>query len=114
MPVLATERDVEVARCAALNLADAPAAVVLGDAAAPPLERRGQVMALLDPDRRSEGRRLIHPDDWSPSLPLTLELCRDAGLGCIKLPPGLDPAATALGGAADVTLSGCRSGSCAS
>ena len=104
VPVLATERDVEVARCAALNLADAPAAVVLGDAAAPPLARRGQVMALLDPDRRSEGRRLIHPDDWSPSLPVTLELCREAGLGCIKLPPGLDPAATALGGAADVTL----------
>lgn len=104
VPVLATERDVEVARCAALNLAAAPAAVVLGDAAAPPLARRGRIMALLDPDRRREGRRLTHPDDWSPSLPLTLELCRQAGLGCIKLPPGLDPAATALEGAADVTL----------
>ena len=61
-------------------------------------------MALFDPDRRSEGRRLAHPDDWSPSLSIALELCRKAGLGCIKLPPGLDPSATALGGAADVTL----------
>lgn len=104
VPVLATERDVEVARCASLNLADAPAAVALGDATAPPFRRGGRIMALLDPDRRSEGRRLAHPDDWSPSLPIALELCREAGLGCIKLPPGLDPMATALGGAADVSL----------
>ncbi len=104
VPVLATEHDVQVARCAALNLADGPATVALGDAAAPPLGQGGRIMALLDPDRRSEGRRLAHPHDWSPSLPMALELCREAGLGCIKLPPGLDATATALGGAADVAL----------
>ena len=71
-------------------------------------------MALLDPDRRSEGRRLAHPDDWSPSLPIALELCREAGLGCIKLPPGLDPMPRRSEAPRTSPSSGSRStGSCA-
>lgn len=104
VPVLATERDPSVARCAAVNLADGPAAVVIGDATAPPLVGGRRVMALLDPDRRAEGRRLGHPEDWSPPLSRAIALCREAGLGCIKLPPGLDVAGTGLGTAEDVVL----------
>jgi SAM-dependent methyltransferase len=86
--VLAVERDEVTAAIATYNLAPFPSVrVELGDAEAADLAGVGGVW--LDPARRSEGRRLDDPADWSPSLDWAFGIARDRPTG-IKLGPGLD------------------------
>ena len=46
---------------------------------------------LIDPDRRKNNRRSLDPDTWSPSMEKCLEVLKQAGMGCLKLPPSLTP-----------------------
>ncbi|MEO5920893.1 MAG: SAM-dependent methyltransferase [Pseudolysinimonas sp.] len=86
--VLAIERDEVTAAIATYNLAPFPSArVELGDAETTDLTGVGGVW--LDPARRSEGRRLDDPADWSPSLDWAFGIARERPTG-IKLGPGLD------------------------
>ncbi len=86
--VLAVERDEVTAAIATYNLAPFPSArVELGDAETADLAGVGGVW--LDPARRSEGRRLDDPADWSPSLEWAFDVARDRPTG-IKLGPGLE------------------------
>lgn len=85
--VIAVERDEVTAAVAAYNLAPFPSArVELGDARDADLAGVGGVW--LDPARRSGGRRLPDPGDWSPSLDWAFEVARRHPTG-IKLGPGL-------------------------
>ncbi|MBX3195565.1 MAG: SAM-dependent methyltransferase [Microbacteriaceae bacterium] len=85
--VIAVERDELTAAVAAYNLAPFPSArVELGNAEDADLSAVGGVF--LDPARRSAGRRLSDPGDWSPRLDWALELAREHPTG-IKLGPGL-------------------------
>lgn len=99
---VASDLDGDALRCAATNLAELGGAAVRADARRLPLE--GGAAVLLDPDRRSEGRRTLDPRDWSPTLAESLGVVRGSGLGCIKLPPGLDLFGSGLDRAGDVTL----------
>ena len=47
-------------------------------------------LLLLDPDRRSAGRRDLDPERWSPPLSRALELAARFSGACLKLAPGLD------------------------
>ncbi len=86
--VLAVERDEVTAAIATYNLAPFPSArVELGDAETADLAGVGGVW--LDPARRSEGRRLGDPADWSPSLEWAFGVAHDRPTG-IKLGPGVE------------------------
>ncbi len=86
--VLAVERDEATAAIASFNLAPFEAArVELGDATTTDLTGVGGVW--LDPARRSGGRRLDNPADWSPALDWAFALAETLPTG-IKLGPGLD------------------------
>jgi hypothetical protein len=86
--VFAVERDEVTAAIATYNLAPFPSArVELGDAESADLAGIGGVW--LDPARRSAGRRLDNPADWSPSLDWAFSVARDRPTG-IKLGPALD------------------------
>jgi hypothetical protein len=86
--VLAVERDEVTAAIATYNLAPFPSArVEFGDAETADLAGIGGVW--LDPARRSGGKRLDDPADWSPSLEWAFGIARDRPTG-IKLGPGLD------------------------
>lgn len=86
--VLAVERDEVTAAIATYNLAPFPSArVELGDAETTDLTGVGGVW--VDPARRSGGRRLDDPADWSPSLDWAFGIARDRPTG-IKLGPGID------------------------
>ncbi len=86
--VLAVERDEVTAAIATYNLAPFPSArVELGDAETADLAGIGGVW--LDPARRSDGRRLDDPADWSPSLDWAFGIARDRPTG-IKLGPGIE------------------------
>ena len=86
--VLAVERDEVTAAIATYNLAPFPSArVELGDAESADLAGVGGVW--IDPARRSAGKRLDDPADWSPSLDWAFGIARDRPTG-IKLGPGLD------------------------
>src|SRR3954471_22295803 len=86
--VLAVERDEATAAIAIFNLAPFEAArVELGDATTTDLTGVGGVW--LDPARRSGGRRLDNPADWSPALDWAFALAEALPTG-IKLGPGLD------------------------
>ena len=88
LAVIAVERDELTAAVASYNLAPFPSASVeLGDAESADLTAFGGVW--LDPARRSGGRRLDNPADWSPSLDWAFRIARDQPTG-IKLGPGLD------------------------
>lgn len=81
------ERDFATAILAAANLPGA--AVVQGDAAAPPFRLRDRVV-LLDPARRSAAGRRFDPQAFSPPLPVALERLAEATAGVLKAPPGID------------------------
>jgi len=88
LAVLAVERDELTAAVASYNLAPFPSArVELGDAESTDLAAVGGVW--LDPARRTGGRRLDDPAQWSPSLDWAFGIARDQPTG-IKLGPGLD------------------------
>lgn len=94
--VLAVERDPVTAAIASFNLAPFPDAEVrCADAESVSLDGAGldgvdggSVDGVwLDPARRSGGRRLSDPADWSPSLDFAFGLELPTG---VKLAPGLD------------------------
>jgi hypothetical protein len=88
LAVLAVERDELTAAVASYNLAPFPTAhVEIGDAESTDLAAVGGVW--LDPARRSDGRRLDDPAEWSPHLDWAFRIARDQPTG-IKLGPGLD------------------------
>lgn len=98
LTVLATDLSAEALGCAAINAALLdPQGVVLpclADALRPPFASGERILGLADPDRRdAHGRRLRDPEDWSPPLGRTLQLVAGLRGGCVKLAPGLDPAA---------------------
>lgn len=86
--VTAVELDEVTAALAAYNLAPwANANVVNEDATAFDLD--GFDAAWLDPARRSQGRRLNDPADWTPSLDFAFGLAARLPVG-VKLGPGID------------------------
>lgn len=64
--------------------------VVLAEAGRPAVRAD---LWLGDPDRRSEGRRLLDPEAWSPPLSRALTIAAGHAGACLKLAPALDPAA---------------------
>ncbi len=88
LEVTAVERDEVTAAIAAYNLAPWPnARVEHGDAEEAEVADGDGVY--LDPARRSDGRRLSDPADWSPSLEFAFSLGRTRPTG-VKLGPGID------------------------
>src|SRR3954449_4864421 len=97
--VLAVDRDplareLTVANAAALGLADR-VWVAAGDVeelveAARGGEGAGCAAATLDPARRAEGRRQLHPDRWSPPWPTVEALLDRVPRSVVKVAPGLD------------------------
>lgn len=88
LEVTAVELDEVTAALAAYNLAPfAGASVVHADAAS--FELDGFDGAWLDPARRSKGRRLNDPADWTPSLDFAFGLASRLPTG-VKLGPGID------------------------
>ncbi len=88
LTVTAVERDEVTAAIATYNLAPwGTAHVVHGDALEHPLDDVDAIW--LDPARRDGATRLASPDDWSPSLDVSLELAERRPAG-IKLAPGMD------------------------
>ena len=93
LPVLAVERDEATAALATVNLMPFPHAVVrCADALSLSLAAEGVDAVFADPARRSGGRRVLDPAQWSPALDAVLAL-RDqvADLG-VKVAPGTDHA----------------------
>jgi THUMP domain-like len=86
LEVTAVERDEVTAAIAAYNLAAFPQATV-ENADATTFDLTGFDGVYLDPARRSAGRRLSDPADWSPSLDFAFGLPLPSG---IKLGPGID------------------------
>ena len=90
LEVTAVELDEVTAALAAYNLAPWPnATVVNGDATQVDLDGFDGVW--LDPARRSNGRRLNDPADWTPSLDFAFGLGARLPVG-VKLGPGIDRA----------------------
>ena len=86
--VTAVELDEVTAALAAYNLAPfSTASVVNADATAFDLDGFDGVW--LDPARRSNGRRLNDPADWTPSLDFAFGLASRLPVG-VKLGPGID------------------------
>lgn len=88
LDVTAVELDEVTAALAAYNLAPwTNASVVNEDATA--FDLSGVDAAWLDPARRSNGRRLNDPADWTPSLDFAFGLASRMPVG-VKLGPGID------------------------
>jgi len=88
LEVTAVELDEVTAALAAYNLAPwSNASVVNEDATVFDLD--GFDGAWLDPARRSNGRRLTDPADWTPSLDFAFGLASRLPVG-VKLGPGID------------------------
>src|SRR4051812_8468773 len=97
--VLAVDRDplareLTVANAAALGLADR-VWVAAGDVEELVATARGGgvaggAAATLDPARRAEGRRQLHPDRWSPPWPTVEALLDRVPRSVVKVAPGLD------------------------
>lgn len=81
------ERDGPTAMLAAANV---PAAsVVRGEAEAAPFALAGRGV-FLDPSRRAGGGRTFDPAAFTPPWSVVLACAREAGVGVVKAPPGLD------------------------
>ncbi|MFJ3379015.1 SAM-dependent methyltransferase [Curtobacterium sp. NPDC090217] len=92
LDVTAVDRDEVTAAVATYNLSPwSDARVELGDAASFDLSRVDGVW--MDPARRTAGhantRRLVDPDDWSPSLDTVFAAATTTPTG-VKLGPGID------------------------
>ena len=88
LEVTAVELDEVTAALAAYNLAPWPNASVVNDDATT-FDLDGFDGAWLDPARRSNGRRLTDPADWTPSLDFAFGLAERLPVG-VKLGPGID------------------------
>jgi hypothetical protein len=88
LEVTAVELDEETAALAAYNLAPWPTASVVNEDATT-FDLTGFDGVWLDPARRSGGRRLSDPADWTPSLDFAFDLGTRMPTG-IKLGPGID------------------------
>jgi hypothetical protein len=88
LEVTAVERDEVTAAIAAYNLASWSNARV-EHASAEEFDLNGTDGVYLDPARRSAGRRLSDPRDWTPSLDFAFGLADSRPTG-IKLGPGID------------------------
>lgn len=98
--VIASDRDPIAAACAEHNLrvstnVRSPSVVLVCDATESAVDAAG---ILIDPDRRVDGRRSLDPTAWSPPLEKCLALLATREVGCLKLPPSLDPDEDLLGG----------------
>jgi hypothetical protein len=90
LEVTAVELDEVTAALAAYNLAPFESAQVVNDDATA-FDLDGFDGAWLDPARRSQGRRLTDPADWTPSLDFAFGLAQRLPVG-VKLGPGIDRA----------------------
>ena len=88
LEVTAVELDEVTAAMAAYNLAPWSNATVV-NADATEFDLDGFDAAWLDPARRSAGRRLTDPADWTPSLDFAFGLASRLPIG-VKLGPGID------------------------
>lgn len=88
--LVSADHDAALARCARANLRRAGHAgrVIVADALRPALEAD---WLLIDPDRRSAGKRSMSPAEWSPTLAQCVLLAADCRGAAIKLPPAYDP-----------------------
>nr|WP_300336538.1 class I SAM-dependent methyltransferase [Actinomyces sp.] len=94
LPVLAVERDEATAALATVNLMPFPHAEVLcADALEVDLAAHGVDAVFADPARRSGGRRLTDPEQWSPRLSQVLALRHQVGALGVKVAPGIEHAA---------------------
>ncbi|MCP3920498.1 MAG: hypothetical protein GY711_33640 [bacterium] len=90
--VAASDLDGEAVACARANLAARPAGAGAVVARADALRSPFRVpYVLLDPDRRTGGKRSLDPDRWSPSWSHTLEIAARYRGACVKLAPSFDP-----------------------
>jgi hypothetical protein len=88
LEVTAVELDEVTAALAAYNLAPFSTASVINEDATT-VDLSGFDAAWLDPARRSHGRRLSDPADWTPSLDFAFGLAERLPVG-VKLGPGID------------------------
>ena len=93
MTVVSSDLDTRTAHCAAYNLSEAEGLtgntlVLSCDATEGAVKASGM---LIDPDRRTAGRRRLNPAAWSPSLDQCLKLLGQVEIGCVKLAPALEP-----------------------
>jgi hypothetical protein len=88
LEVTAIEIDEVTAAIATYNLAPWPNATVV-HTTAESFDASGFDGAYLDPARRSAGRRLSDPADWTPSLDFAFGLAKRFPIG-VKLGPGID------------------------
>lgn len=91
--VLASDRDIELVRCARRNLSNSPNPHCAFVADAEFVPSRGCFL-IVDPDRRpgeaAASERSLDPRSWSPA-PAVLARALDTALGaCVKLPAGFD------------------------
>jgi hypothetical protein len=94
--VVAADLDRDHAAIAASNLArmgHAPWAVV---ARAEQPACRADVI-VIDPDRRTRGRRTLDPASWSPPWSETVKAASGFRGACVKLAPAFEPSAPAVG-----------------
>ena len=92
--VVCADRNAEHAHCARENLQRAgfAAHVVLAAAEHPPICPE-TAFVLLDPDRRTDGRRSLDPERWSPRISACIALVQRFRGSCVKLAPALDATA---------------------
>lgn len=87
--VHSSDIDPHYAACTSANLTahDHPARVTIADCLRPPANCP---ILVLDPDRRTGGKRTLDPTLWSPSLDASLQLAQRYEGACLKLAPALD------------------------
>lgn len=89
--VSSIEQDEDTAVAASHNLAPFPEArVIHEDARNLTLSDLGADALWLDPARRSGGKRIVDPEEWSPPFSLALELAEEFSAAGIKVAPGID------------------------
>ncbi len=107
MSVVALDRDPEAVACAAVNLRDFPGSqAILGDISdVTPAWLAGKTVngIFLDPARREGTKRLLNPEQWSPSWSRVKEIFSWGYPTGAKLAPGIDHAQLSFGSHAQWT-----------
>jgi hypothetical protein len=85
--VVGVDRDPIHARLASINVPSA--AVLVGDAARPPVGLAGTAV-MVDPSRRAGALRRFDPRGFSPRWDVAIEAARSGDRGAVKGPPGID------------------------
>ena len=90
LATVSCDRDALLAACARENLRamGLPARVLVAEAERPAVRAD---LVVVDPDRRSGGRRTLDPAAWSPTLDDALALAHRHAGACLKLAPAFDP-----------------------